>query len=376
MHLEHFAHPSELVCRASVRRDLVGANEDEGGEPEAEHSRVDARLVAGDDASLLELANAIEDRRGSHAESSRDLGICHTAVGLEQLEDLPIDGIERNGPRAAGCGCGDVACGEVAGHEVQYSPESVCGRPFVGQFVQFANNRRYESVGHVLVVASRPAPPVLSTSRPTGILSQAMTAKLANATRIDPHSPVTSTQPDDNRVAERALVDRARLGDVAAFESIYRTHAGRVYALCLRMTADTGQARELVQDVFIRVWEKLSSYRGEAALSSWVHRIAVNVVLMTRRSDRRREQRVARSDDLDPSGATLEGDVDPPDVEQEIDLERAVAALPPGARRVFVLHDIEGYRHDEIAQMTGNAEGTLRAQLHRARRLLMEALRK
>jgi RNA polymerase sigma-70 factor, ECF subfamily len=203
-----------------------------------------------------------------------------------------------------------------------------------------------------------------------------MTAKLANATRIDPHSPVTSTQPDDNRVAERALVDRARLGDVAAFESIYRTHAGRVYALCLRMTADTGQARELVQDVFIRVWEKLSSYRGEAALSSWVHRIAVNVVLMTRRSDRRREQRVARSDDLDPSGATLEGDVDPPDVEQEIDLERAVAALPPGARRVFVLHDIEGYRHDEIAQMTGNAEGTLRAQLHRARRLLMEALRK
>jgi len=205
-----------------------------------------------------------------------------------------------------------------------------------------------------------------------------MTVDLENAPRIDSNSPVTppSPQPDDNRVAERELVERARQGDVAAFETIYRTHAGRVYALCLRMTADTSQARELVQDVFIRVWEKLGSYRAEAALSSWVHRIAVNVVLMTRRSDRRREQRVTHAEDLGVDGSALDAGAQPRDVEQEIDLERAVATLPPGARRVFVLHDIEGYRHDEIAQMTGNAEGTLRAQLHRARRLLMEALKK
>ena len=185
-----------------------------------------------------------------------------------------------------------------------------------------------------------------------------------------PTEHVIPTQPDD----ERALIERARRGDVDAFESIYRLHSGRVYALCLRMTADAAQARELAQDVFVRVWEKLGSYRGDAALSSWLHRIAVNVVLMTRRGDRRREQRVTSAEDLSGNDTAFDGDVDPPDVEQEIDLERAIAALPPGARRVFVLHDIEGYRHDEIARMTGNAEGTLRAQLHRARRLLMEAL--
>jgi len=185
-----------------------------------------------------------------------------------------------------------------------------------------------------------------------------------------PTEHVIPTQPDD----EGALIERARRGDVDAFESIYRLHSGRVYALCLRMTADAAQARELAQDVFVRVWEKLGSYRGDAALSSWLHRIAVNVVLMTRRGDRRREQRVTSAEDLSGNGISFDGDVDPPDVEQEIDLERAIAALPPGARRVFVLHDIEGYRHNEIARMTGNAEGTLRAQLHRARRLLMEAL--
>src|SRR5690242_20703023 len=136
-----------------------------------------------------------------------------------------------------------------------------------------------------------------------------MTVDLANASHIDSNSPVTPTQPDDNRVAERDLVDRARQGDVAAFETIYRTHAGRVYALCLRMTADTSHARELVQDVFIRVWEKLGSYRGEAALSSWIHRIAVNVVLMTRRTDRRREQRVTHAEDLGVDGSPLDADV-------------------------------------------------------------------
>ena len=194
-----------------------------------------------------------------------------------------------------------------------------------------------------------------------------MTVDLSPQPAIDTGSP----QADD----ERSLVDRARRGDVDAFESIYRLHSGRVYALCLRMTADAREARELAQDVFVRVWEKLGSYRGDAALSSWVHRLAVNVVLMARRGDRRREQRVTFAEDLSANGA-IEGDIDPPDVEQEIDLERAIAALPPGARRVFVLHDVEGYRHDEIARMTGNAEGTLRAQLHRARRLLMEALKR
>jgi RNA polymerase sigma-70 factor, ECF subfamily len=171
---------------------------------------------------------------------------------------------------------------------------------------------------------------------------------------------------------ERALVARARAGDLDAFELLYRANAGRVFALCLRMTADERRAKELVQDVFVRTWEALPAFRGDAAFASWLHRITVNVVLMGARADRRRVARVSLAEDLEDGG--VDGPVAPVDVEQRIDLERAIAALPPGARRVFVLHDVEGYRHDEIARLTGTAEGTLRAQLHRARQLLMKAL--
>jgi RNA polymerase sigma-70 factor (ECF subfamily) len=176
-----------------------------------------------------------------------------------------------------------------------------------------------------------------------------------------------TTEPD-----EQPLLQRARAGDLDAFETLYRENAPRVFALCLRMTADRHRAQELTQDVFVRAWEGLPSFRGDAAFTSWLHRIAVNVVLMDARADRRRVSRVALAEDLE--GDLGEGFAAPVDVEQGIDLERAIAKLPPGARRVFVLHDIEGYRHEEIARLTGTAEGTLRAQLHRARKLLMEAL--
>jgi RNA polymerase sigma-70 factor (ECF subfamily) len=132
------------------------------------------------------------------------------------------------------------------------------------------------------------------------------------------------------------------------------------------MTGDRERATELLQDVFVKVWEKLASFRGEAAFASWVHRLAVNTVLEHRRKDTRREagEGSAATDDL------VDGNL----IEHRLDLESAVAKLPPGARRAFVLHDIEGYTHHEIARMTGLAEGTLRAQLHRARQLLMEML--
>jgi RNA polymerase sigma-70 factor (ECF subfamily) len=180
-----------------------------------------------------------------------------------------------------------------------------------------------------------------------------------------------TTEPD-----EQPLLQRARAGDLDAFEVIYRENAPRVFALCLRMTADRQRAQELTQDVFVRAWEGLPSFRGDAALTSWLHRIAVNVVLMDARANRRRVARVTLAEDLEGEGDTemADGFTPPVDVEQGIDLERAIAKLPPGARRVFVLHDIEGYRHEEIARLTGTAEGTLRAQLHRARKLLMEAL--
>jgi RNA polymerase sigma-70 factor (ECF subfamily) len=166
------------------------------------------------------------------------------------------------------------------------------------------------------------------------------------------------------------LVRRAQAGDQTAFRDLYRQLAGRVYALCLRLTGDAGAAEERTQDVFVRAWDKLRSFRGESAFSSWLHRLAVNVVMNERRSTFRREQRVvsvAAPDQLERGGG---GSV----VGLNIDLERAIAALPQGAREVFVLYDIEGYSHAEIADLTGIAEGTSKAQLFRARHLLRENL--
>ncbi len=167
------------------------------------------------------------------------------------------------------------------------------------------------------------------------------------------------------------LIQRAQGGDQVAFERLYRQHVGRVYALCLRFTADAARAEELTQDAFVRAWERLASFRGESAFASWLYRVTVNVVFLDSRAARRRSQRVFATDDP----AVLERTPDePPAVGTKLDLERAVAALPPGAREVFVLHDVEGYRHAEIAELTGIAVGTSKAQLFRARRLLREAL--
>jgi RNA polymerase sigma-70 factor (ECF subfamily) len=166
------------------------------------------------------------------------------------------------------------------------------------------------------------------------------------------------------------LVARAQAGDQTAFRELYRQHAGRVYALCLRLTGDGRDAEERTQDVFVRLWDKLGSFRGESAFSSWLHRLAVNVVLNERRTTSRREQRVMPVEDPD----TVVGGQHAAPLHLSIDLERAIAQLPDGAREVFVLYDIEGYGHGEIAQLVGIAEGTSKAQLFRARRLLREKL--
>ena len=174
-------------------------------------------------------------------------------------------------------------------------------------------------------------------------------------------------------MGDEGLVERARRGDVDAFELLYRQHSGRVYALCLRLAADPVVARELTQDTFVKAWEALPRFRADASLTTWLHRIAVNALLERRRGEKRRSARVSLADDED-AAEMIVGVVAAPDVATAIDLERAVGALPPGVRRAFVLHDVEGYTHEEIAAMTGLAAGTLRAQLHRARQLLMRAL--
>jgi RNA polymerase sigma-70 factor (ECF subfamily) len=175
----------------------------------------------------------------------------------------------------------------------------------------------------------------------------------------------------DPRAQERALVARAQAGDLEAFEGLYRAHVGRVYAVCYRMAGDASLAEELAQDVFVRAWQRLRSFRGESAFSSWLHPLTVNVALSERRSRRRRTSRFMSTDD--PS-IFERPEPRPAGPEAGVDLDRALETLPPGARSVFVLHDVEGYKHEEIARMTGVATGTSKAQLHRARRLLREVL--
>ncbi len=159
-------------------------------------------------------------------------------------------------------------------------------------------------------------------------------------------------------------------GDRSAFERLYRVNVNRVYAICVRMSGDRGRAEELAQDAFVRAWEKLPQFRGDSAFSTWLHRLTVNVVLEAQRTEKRIHAHLDDEDALDDS---------PPIARRELHLERmdltvAIAALPPGARAVFALHDVEGYKHEEIAAMLNITSGGSKAQLHRARKLLREAL--
>ena len=186
------------------------------------------------------------------------------------------------------------------------------------------------------------------------------------ATMLADNPPATEARVTD------LTVRRAQEGDTGAFEQLYRDNVGRVHALCLRLSGDSGRAEELTQDVFVRAWERLGSFQGKSAFSTWLHRLAVNVVLGDRRSEGVRVHRIFATDE--PEKFEAPGDGMRHDPGLGMDLERAIAQLPPGARAVFVLHDVEGYRHEEIAKMHGTAVGTCKAQLHRARRLLREAL--
>ncbi len=155
-----------------------------------------------------------------------------------------------------------------------------------------------------------------------------------------------------------------------AFEELYHRHVARIHAVCLRLTANARGAEEFTQSAFVQAWQKLPQFRGECAFGSWLHRLAVNGPLMEFRTTRRREARVFGTDDP----AALEVPPRPSPAGVRLDLEQAITALPPQARMVFVLHDIEGYTHAEIASLMEIQPGTAKAQLHRARQLLKETL--
>lgn len=161
----------------------------------------------------------------------------------------------------------------------------------------------------------------------------------------------------------------AASGDRRAFERLYRAHVNRVYAICVRMLADRQLAEEVTQDVFVRVWQKLPGFRGESAFSTWLHRVAVNVALSRRKRAGLHGARATDEDDaLDAAPSR------PAFVGERLDLDAAIAGLPEGARRVFVLHDVEGFTHEEIGEQLGITSGGSKAQLHRARMLLRAAL--
>ncbi len=183
----------------------------------------------------------------------------------------------------------------------------------------------------------------------------------------------------EKAVPETQLIARAQQGDEAAFEALFNTHKRRVYSLCLRMTGDTAEAEDLAQEAFLQLFRKIATFRGESAFTTWLHRLVVNVVLMRLRKkglqevsldevDNSQEEPVKR--DYGSDDQRLLGSID------RIRLSHAIESLPHGYRTVFVLHDVEGYEHNEIAQIMDCSIGNSKSQLHKARLKLREFLRR
>lgn len=182
--------------------------------------------------------------------------------------------------------------------------------------------------------------------------------------------------PADN---DASLVRLAAAGDARAFERLYRAHVSRVYGLCVRLVdGDRVKAEQYTQDAFVRAWEKLSTFRGDSQFSTWMHRLTVNLVLGEHRLLKRWvsfDDAMPVADDEDDASFVGEASAHPQArLADRMDLERAIAKLPKGARAVLMLHDVEGYQHEEIAALTGIAVGTSKAQLHRARKLMKDML--
>ena len=192
-------------------------------------------------------------------------------------------------------------------------------------------------------------------------------AALLTATSSD-YSREMASAPLKPVADEDAWIRRAQRSDARAFEALYRLHVDKVYGLCLRMTGNVSEAEDCTQEAFIQAWNKMMKFRGDSAFSTWLHRIAVNTVLGRVRKSKREQDRIQTVADTRP--APLETG----DTGELRDLTAAIDRLPEGARHVFVLNAVYGYTHDEAAEMLGIATGTSKAQLHRARRLLMQQL--
>jgi RNA polymerase sigma-70 factor (ECF subfamily) len=210
----------------------------------------------------------------------------------------------------------------------------------------------------------------------TSLLEVAMSISSKDlATTPGPTAPAKAPNQHLRRnppiAGEAEAIQKAQAGDGPSFEILYALHKRRVYSLCLRMLGNVAEAEDLTQEAFLQLYRKIATFRGDSAFSTWLHRLAVNVVLMHLR--KKGLPQVSQEDgprkDIGARDLTLSGSVD------RVTLERAIENLPPGYRLVFVLHDVEGYEHNEIAGMLECSIGNSKSQLHKARMKLRDLLR-
>jgi RNA polymerase sigma-70 factor (ECF subfamily) len=176
------------------------------------------------------------------------------------------------------------------------------------------------------------------------------------------------------RATDFALAQRAAQGDMQAFEELFRQHRRLVYGLSLRMTQDVAEAEDITQEVFVLLFRKIGGFRGEANFTTWLHRLTVNQVLMRFRKTKSRREDALEDDELRPHESVRPSSPRASQLIDRITLESAIAKLPPGYRAAFILHDIEGYEHEEVARILGCAVGTSKSQLHKARTKLRKLL--
>jgi len=219
------------------------------------------------------------------------------------------------------------------------------------------------------------------SARKQGINPQAVqrTDTYAASDQVRPEKgDLTDPRQAQAGISEAEAIEKAKQGDAQAFEVLYNLHKRRVYSLCLRMTANAAEAEDLTQEAFLQLYRKIATFRGESAFSTWLHRLAVNVVLMRLRKkglsvvpleETTETEEETPKKDLGAEDAKLAASID------RLQLQRAIERLPPGYRSIFVLHDVEGYEHNEIAVIVGCSIGNSKSQLHKARLKLREFLK-
>jgi len=186
------------------------------------------------------------------------------------------------------------------------------------------------------------------------------------------------TDPKQAKITEAEAIERAKQGDEAAFEVLYHLHKRRVYSLCLRMVSNPAQAEDLAQEAFLQLFRKVGTFRGESAFSTWLHRMTVNVVLMHLR--KKNLPAVSLEETIETDEETQRKELGTEDVKltgsiERLQLQRAIDRLPPGYKTIFVLHDVQGFEHNEIAEMVGCSIGNSKSQLHKARLKLRDYLK-